>query len=112
MSEIVTIFRNIRETETPFHRSVKFVIDRIKDGSSKDLVTRIRKETDKANRNELKKELPAVCFSGQFNKRLDSAILEHSGFICLDFDGYGTRKDMKAERDLSLIHISEPTRPY
>ena len=99
MSEIVTIFRNIRETETPFHRSVKFVIDRIKDGSSKDLVTRIRKETDKANRNELKKELPAVCFSGQFNKRLDSAILEHSGFICLDFDGYGTKKDMKAERD-------------
>ena len=99
MSEIVTIFRNIRETETPFHRSVKFVLDRIKDGSSKDLVTRIRKETDKANRNELKKELPAVCFSGQFNKRLDSAILEHSGFICLDFDGYGTKKDMKAERD-------------
>ena len=99
MSEIVTIFRNIRETETPFHRSVKFVLDRIKDGSSKDLVTRIRKETDKANRNELKKELPAVCFSGQFNKRLDSAILEHSGFICLDFDGYATKKEMKAERD-------------
>ena len=98
MSEIVTIFRNIRETETPFHRSVNFVIDRIKDGSSKDLVSRIRKETDKANRNELKKELPAVCFSGQFNKRSDSAIQEHSGFICLDFDGYTSKKDMKEER--------------
>jgi hypothetical protein len=95
MSEIVTIFRNIRETETPFHRSVKFVLDRIKDGSSKDLVSRIRKETDKASRNEIKKELPAVCFSGEFNKRNDSAILEHSGFICLDFDDYKTKKDMK-----------------
>lgn len=99
MSEIVTIFRNIRETETPFHRSVKFVLDRIKDGSSKDLVSRIRKETDKASRNEIKKELPAVCFSGEFNKRNDSAILEHSGFICLDFDDYKTKKDMKVERD-------------
>ncbi len=99
MSQIVTVFRNIRETATPFHRSVKFVLDRIKDGSSKDLVQRIRKETDKANRNELKKELPAVCFSGQFNKRSDSAIQEHSGFICLDFDSYATKKEMKAERD-------------
>ena len=99
MSEIVTIFRNIRETETPFHRSVKRVLDRIKDGSSKDLVLRIRKETDKTNRNELKKELPAVCFSGQFNKRSDASIQEHSGFICLDFDGYGTKKEMKDERD-------------
>ena len=98
MSEIVTIFRNIRETETPFHRSVKCVLDRIKDGSSKDLVSRIRKETDKANRNELKKELPAVCFSGHFNKRSDAAIQEHSGFICLDFDGYASKKDMKDER--------------
>ncbi len=99
MSQIVTIFRNIRETDTPFHRSVKCVLDRIKDGSSKDLVLRIRKETDKANRNELKKELPAVCFSGLFNKRSDASVQEHSGFICLDFDGYGTKKEMKDERD-------------
>jgi len=98
MSEIVTIFRNIRETETAYHRSVAKVLGRIKDGASKDLVTRIRKENDKASRNEMKKELPAVCFSGIFNKRNDSAIQQHSGFICLDFDGYATTKDMKAER--------------
>jgi DNA-binding transcriptional MerR regulator len=98
MSEIVTIFRNIRETETAYHRSVAKVLGRIKDGASKDLVTRIRKENDKASRNEMKKELPAVCFSGIFNKRNDSAIQQHSGFICLDFDGYATAKDMKAER--------------
>ena len=98
MSEIVTIFRNIRETETAYHRSVAKVLGRIKDGASKDLVTRIRKENDKASRNEMKKELPAVCFSGIFNKRNDAAIQEHSGFICLDFDGYATTKDMKAER--------------
>ena len=99
MSEIVTIFRNIRETEAPFHRSVAFVLNRIKDGASKDIVSRIRKEKDKASRNEIKKELPAVCFSGFFTKRSDAAIQEHSGYICLDFDGYNTTKEMKAERD-------------
>jgi hypothetical protein len=99
VSEIVTIFRNIRETETPFHRSVAFVLNRIRDGASKDIVSRIRKEKDKASRNEIKKELPAVCFSGFFTKRSDATIQEHSGFICLDFDGYNAKKDMKAERD-------------
>lgn len=84
----VTIFKNIKETETPFHREIGLVIKRIKDGATKDLVKKIRKTKDKTERNELKKLLPAVCFSGVFNKRKDSAIQEHSGFICLDFDGY------------------------
>ena len=84
----ITIFKNIRETSTPFHRHVGFVLDRIKNGASKVLVKKIRQEKDKSRRNELKKDLPAICFSGRFVKRTDSSIKEHSGFICLDFDGY------------------------
>ena len=99
MSRIVTIFKDIKETETPFHRSVDFVLARIRDGASKELVTRIRKEKDKSARNELKKRLPAVCFSGTFNKRNDANLMEHSGFICLDFDGYNTKKLMMSERE-------------
>jgi len=99
MSRIVTIFKDIKETETPFHRSVDFVLARIRDGASKELVTRIRKEKDKSARNELKKGLPAVCFSGTFNKRNDANLMEHSGFICLDFDGYNTKKLMMSERE-------------
>jgi len=88
----VTLFKNIKETETPFYRGIDVVLKRIKDGASKHLVKRIRTEKIKAERNELKKLLPAICFSGLFNKRLDSAINEHSGFICLDFDGYEKKK--------------------
>ena len=33
-----------------------------------------------------KKELPVVCFSGEFSSRSDEALFEHSGFIVLDFD--------------------------
>ena len=92
MTPKVTIFQNIKETDTPFHREVKFILDRIKEGASKKLVKSIRSTKDKTERNELKKKLPALCFSGIFNKRKDSALTEHSGLICLDFDGYEKTK--------------------
>ncbi len=92
MTEKVTIFKNIKETETPFHKEVGVVLERIKDGATKNLVKSIRLTKDKSERNELKKRLPAICFSGTFTKRKDNAIKEHSGIICLDFDGYEKKK--------------------
>lgn len=91
---MVTIFSNIKETSTPFHRDVSMVFDRIKTGKYADLIKQIRREKDKTARNELKKNLPAICFSGTFQKRADDAIIDHSGLICLDFDGYKTKREM------------------
>lgn len=95
----VTIFQNIKDTSTPFHRDVMGILQRVKDGSSKDLVKRIRSEKNKTERNELKKQLPAICFSGTFNKRNDSAIIEHSGLMCLDFDGYEKQKALLEDKE-------------
>ena len=95
----VTIFKNIKETATPFHREVSVVLQRIKDGASKELVKGIRQEKDKSARNELKKMLPAICFSGIFTKRNDNSLTEHSGLICLDFDGYEKKKDLLADKE-------------
>ena len=64
----VTIFRNIKDTDTPFYRDVYKILDRIRDGKSKDIVKRIREEKDKEKRNLMKQELPAICFSGEFTK--------------------------------------------
>ena len=99
MSNKVTIFKNIRETETPFFKSIDFILNRIKEGSSASLVKRIRKEKDKAHRNDLKRQLPAICFSGEFNKRADSSLVNHSGYICLDFDGYKKQKDLLQDKE-------------
>jgi len=98
MTKNTTIFRNIKETDTPFYVNIDKILDRIKEGKSKDLVKSIRKETDKTKRNELKKNLPAICFSGTFTNRKDTSIIEHSGFICLDFDGYEKRKNMMSAK--------------
>lgn len=95
----VTIFKNIKDTDTPFHREVGMVLQRIKEGATKNLVKSIRLTKDKTERNELKKRLPAICFSGVFNKRSDSNLIEHSGLICLDFDGYEKRKLMLEHKE-------------
>ena len=67
MTQTVTIFKNIKETEAPFHKQISVVLNRIKEGATKELVKKIRKESNKAERQELKKNLPAICFSGVFS---------------------------------------------
>lgn len=98
MNEI-TIFKNILDTSTPFHRGVEVILERIKIGKSKDLVSAIRKEKDKGKRNALKQDLPAICFSGTFNKRSDDSLIDHSGIICLDFDGFKNKTDLQKRKD-------------
>jgi len=102
----ITVFRNIQETDTPFYREVSVVLDRIRDGANsngepiptKEIIKKVRAEKRKTERNELKKMLPAVCFSGTFTKRQDASITEHSGLICLDFDGYDKQKDLLSDK--------------
>ena len=94
MTQNITIFRSIKDTSTPFYRNVEEILERIKNGASKDLVKSIRLEGNKTERQELKKHLPAICFSGKFTKRNDTSLIEHSGIICLDFDGYTKKKDL------------------
>ena len=99
MDATITIFQNIKETEAPFFREIDVILSRIKEGTSKDLIKEIRAEEDKGKRNDLKKKLPAICFSGQFNKRKDTSIVQHSGIICLDFDGYTKTKDLLQDKE-------------
>ena len=44
MTQTVTIFKDIKNTDTPFHIEVAKIIERIRDGKSKELVTQIRKK--------------------------------------------------------------------
>lgn len=101
MTQVVTIFKSIKDTDTPFFKDVRIILNRIKEGSetTMNLVKKIRKETRKAERQELKKQLPAICFSGTFNKRTDSSLVQHSGLICLDFDGYTKQKELLQDKE-------------
>ena len=95
---MITIFTNIHQTTTPFYLDILDAIERIRTGNSKTTVEDVRNEQDKTKQNEIKKQLPAICFSGKFAKRGSSELIEHSGYICLDFDGFKSDKEMKKKR--------------
>ena len=84
----VTVFRDLYSLNSPKYVEVDYVLQRIQEEACKDLVYSIRQERDKSSRNVLKKKLPCVLFSGEFSSRADNALVQHSGFICLDFDGF------------------------
>ena len=64
-----------------------------------DIVSKIREEKDKTIRNEIKKKLPCVLFSGEFTSRSDNALVRHSGLICLDFDNFEDSQSLSDYRE-------------
>lgn len=96
---MITIFKNLNETNSPHYISVVSAIDRIRTGKSKELCDQIRNgNLDKPQRNELKKKLPAVCFGGKFSSRSISGLIQSSGFMSIDFDGFASDVDLERKR--------------
>jgi hypothetical protein len=86
MKEKITVYRDIYSKE-PFPMTIGEALQRIKNGRSKDKVMAIRSAMDKERADNLKKNLPSVCFSGEFNgAREDANLKKHSGYLVLDFD--------------------------
>lgn len=77
----VTIFKDVYDKTNPHYLTIQQALSRIQDGKSSTLISDIRD-----GESEKKKTLPVVCWSGEFTKRTDDSLFEHSGFIVLDFD--------------------------
>jgi len=94
---MITIFKNIFSKE-PHFITVEKALERIKTGASKQLVLDIRLALDKEKANKLKLNLPSICFSGKFGPdRKDEQLVEHSGFVVLDFDDISDLRDKQTE---------------
>lgn len=91
----VTIFKQFADTNQPHYRHINHILNRIKTGANKELVTKIRTTGD----NELKMQLPCILFSGIFTYRNSKSIQEHSGFICLDFDKFPDSETLLTWKD-------------
>lgn len=59
----------------------------LKDDSNKHLVLRAREAYGTEKYKELKNQLPCATISGTFSVRKNDALIEHSGYICIDIDG-------------------------
>lgn len=94
---MITVFRNFGEPNKPLYYNIDTVLDGIKNGAVKNLISDIRTATDKKAKDLLKRQLPCICFSGVFEKRADSALTEHSGFVILDWDKLENPEQKKQE---------------
>ena len=67
------------------------------------LVDQIRQEPDKTRRSELKKQLPAITPSGQFETRRAIGLKKHSGLMALDFDNCDPLAAKDVLRDIANV---------
>lgn len=85
----ITVFKDLfRSTDVPYIVPIEKIIKRIKDGTSKDLILKIRKEQDEDKKDYLKKKLPSILFAGEFTERSKSGLKSHSGLMIIDFDDF------------------------
>ena len=94
---MITIYKNIRETKDCHYLTVEQALERIKNGRSKAHIYLLRGLKDKKERSKKKAELPSVCFSGKFSERKDDCLIEHSGYVILDFDDLKKVNEKKSE---------------
>jgi len=95
----VTIFKNVFDKENPHYLPLQSALERIQNGRSSTLVSDIRG----GDKNK-KRELPVVCFSGEFSSRADDALFEHSGYIVLDFDHVDVNQTKRSLATDDYIH--------
>lgn len=92
---IVTIYQRFDPKSLKFYKHINHILNRIKTGASQPLVDKIRLTGNK----ELKLQLPSILFSGQFSYRNAKSLIEHSGFICLDFDKFPDSETLLTWKD-------------
>jgi len=99
--EKITVYRSLFDSKgVAFYITVEQALERIKKGKSKDLVEKIRKETDKEKRNKLKEKCVCVLFNGEFSARNDNSLVNHSGLCVLDFDNFEDKEKLKEQKEL------------
>jgi hypothetical protein len=84
----VSLFRNYFNPDPVIDMTIDQFCDYIQNSPEyvKEITALRSPEINKAERDKIKATLPAVTCSGTFTKRNVSNLIQHSSFICLDFD--------------------------
>jgi len=92
----ISVFKSLfKPNEIPYVVPISKIVKRIKQGASEELVYEIRK-----GKKELKNQLPAIVFSGLFNKRNGNGLKQHSGLMCFDFDKYPNSQELNKQKEI------------
>lgn len=95
----VSFFESVKKTAPKVSKDVSHFLERIRIGKSRDLVEQIRTTPDKDKQQELKAQLPGVCFNGYFSNRSKAGFKKASGLMTLDFDDFKTNEEAMAFKE-------------
>lgn len=103
---LIGIHKNYFDPKPSFTCQVADFCLNVQNGDYQEEVEAVRKLSTKDERDKIKATLPAATLSGTFTERKGSALVKHSGFICVDLDAKGNPNvnNWGVERD-KLMHI-------
>tara|TARA_R110000782_G_scaffold28300_1_gene71154 strand:+ start:792 stop:3146 length:2355 start_codon:yes stop_codon:yes gene_type:complete len=85
----ISVFKDLyKSKEVPFIIPLEKSLERIRVGKSKDIIEFARDGKDKEEYNKRKSKLPCIVFAGEFKDRSKKGLINHSGLMVIDFDGY------------------------
>jgi hypothetical protein len=85
-------------------KKLRWQVEQIRDTLRRELTTHGDLKRAKQAAGELKKQLPAVLWSGRFSKRANDALVQHSGLLCADLDSLNG--------SLPVVHEKLSKSPY
>lgn len=92
ISQPINIFNGVLDNDCSNRVTMRAVLRGIRDGQWKDEIEWYRQETDKVERESIKKQFPGVTFSGVFEeRRLDRNLIYYTDVLVVDID----KKDME-----------------
>ena len=82
----ISIYKNAKDNHSDNTLDFSDFLEGIRTGKWQDYIIPVRAEKDKEKIRKLKQKIPGVTISGTFEKRKDSEIIKHSGFLAIDID--------------------------
>ena len=82
----ITMYRHYEAVGEPHYRLLSVALERIRSGKLREAMEHIRALPTKAERDLVKKQLPAAIFAGRCGQRADESMQDWSGLVVLDFD--------------------------
>lgn len=91
----ISLYKNLyKSKDVPYTLTLESIFHRIKDGKSKETIEKVRAAENKQLADKLKLSLPCIMFSGLFKERTSKGLVEHSGLMPVDYDGFPDFKTM------------------
>ena len=104
ISQVINIFNGVLDSSCENRVTISAVLKAIKEGRWKEEIEWYRQEEDKTERETVKKQFPAVTFSGTFSdRRLDKNMEYHTGILVVDID----LKDMSMSYEKTMSYVQK-----